>query len=293
MQTNDFFESSKVRFSTVDRGLFHAPTELGQTRRLTPEGYLVCEGVCIARTGEQLYHESELRNIKPDARGQVRVTRLPEEVFNPKTIASFEGKSVTVEHPNEFVNPTNVHQHEIGTIHNVRRGDGIENDMLVADLLIKDAHAIAYVNKYKPQVSCGYDAEYDQDEPGHAFQREITGNHLALVDRGRAGPRCAIRDHRPNLFFKTLGEHAMATKPTFKSRFMDQMNKLRAAYIAKDTAKFEEVLASSTMDEEPDEEEMMDRMVDAVIDRLDKRAADKAAKDAEEEEKRKREAGVA
>ena len=35
-------------------------TILGPTQRLTPEGFLLCKDVPIARTGEQLYHASEL-----------------------------------------------------------------------------------------------------------------------------------------------------------------------------------------------------------------------------------------
>jgi hypothetical protein len=64
-------------------------------------------------------------------------------------------------------------------------------------LLIKDERAIDLVrDEKKPlrEISCGYDAEYVQVEPGIAYQRQIIGNHVALVERGRAGPRCSIQD---------------------------------------------------------------------------------------------------
>jgi hypothetical protein len=181
------------RVSVIDRTNFYAPGEIGKTRRLTPEGFMVCEGVAIARTGEQRYHKSELP-LDADGAGEITVTRQEDEVFSEKTMASFEGKPVTVEHPNEFVTPESWKTHAVGTVQNVRRGTGIEDGMLLADLLITDGEAIAYVNRRRPELSCGYDAEYEQTAPGQATQHNIIGNHVALVDRGRAGSRCAIRD---------------------------------------------------------------------------------------------------
>jgi hypothetical protein len=182
------------RVAVLDRTNFYAPGEIGKTRRLTPEGFMVCEGVAIARTGEQRYHKTELP-LDPDGAGEITVTRTPEEVFRADTIASFEGKSVTLEHPNDFLTPDSWKDHEVGTAHNVRRGTGIEDDLLLADLLIKDGEAIAFINKKRPEVSSGYDAEYEQTGPGRATQHNILANHIALlVGRGRAGSRCAVRD---------------------------------------------------------------------------------------------------
>ena len=172
---------------------FYTTGQLGKTRRTTPEGYLVCEGVAIARTGSQRYAEQELAGV--DAlNGEIRVDRPPEEVFRDETLASFEGKAVTVEHPNEFVTPDNDSRLRVGSVQNVRRGTGIEDDLIIADLVITDANAIEYVNSEKPELSAGYECDYEQTEPGRATQRNIIGNHVALVDRGRAGPRVAIRD---------------------------------------------------------------------------------------------------
>ena len=46
------------------------------------------------------------------------------------------------------------------------------------------------------EVSCGYDADYEQTSPGKGKQSNIIGNHLALVDQGRAGHAYAIQDHK-------------------------------------------------------------------------------------------------
>ncbi|EFD5498156.1 DUF2213 domain-containing protein [Escherichia coli] len=63
-----------------------------------------------------------------------------------------------------------------------------------ADLIVKDENAIQLIEDGLREVSCGYDAEYKQTEPGKAEQVDITGNHVALVPKGRAGNRCAIGD---------------------------------------------------------------------------------------------------
>ncbi|HWI02384.1 MAG TPA: DUF2213 domain-containing protein [Acidimicrobiales bacterium] len=190
---------------------FFATEQISPRQSLTPEGYLLCECVPIARTGSQVYVASELPDLAPGPDGLITVFREEAEVFRPETVASFEGKSVTVHHT--FVTPENVRQVEVGHAQNVRRSD-TEPDLLVADLLIKDAHAIDLVRtKYDAEgrevgepmreISCGYDAEYFQERPGVAVQRQIIGNHIAIVPKGRAGPRVAIQDQQGELPMST------------------------------------------------------------------------------------------
>ena len=52
MRTIDFEQSNGSRYYTVSK--------LGPKRSLTPEGYLLCQDVPVARTGEMLYAEGEL-----------------------------------------------------------------------------------------------------------------------------------------------------------------------------------------------------------------------------------------
>ena len=204
-----------IRIPTRDRMNFYAPAQLGRSRRITPEGYLLCEGVPIARLGTQVYSAEELHNpdpnasqLVPDSDGRIVVERRAEEVFSDESMASFEGKDVTIEHPNQNLTPDTWSNESVGHMQNIRRGTGVEDDLLVADLLIKDPAAIAYINRELPEVSCGYNSEYKQVGPGRAIQRNIIGNHLALVERGRAGPRCAFKDH------SKTGETFMRTKDT-------------------------------------------------------------------------------
>lgn len=205
---------------TVDEGYF-APHSAGKTRRLTPEGFLLCEDVAIARTGEQTYTSQDLPGLEPGPDGRIVVRRPAGEVFHPDTIASFEGKPVTLFHPSEFVNPENHKNLSVGHVQNVRRGEGPESDLLKGDILITDAAAIHYAMQNLPDFSCGYDAKYKQLGPGMAEQHEIRGNHTAMVPNGRAGDRCAMKDHSTTQEFSTMSRvTALAATITgyFKSR---------------------------------------------------------------------------
>lgn len=175
-------------------------TRLGETRYRLADGSLLCKDVPIARTGTQAYSAKDLPNLKPNAVGEIIVRRSPEQVFAPATLASFEGMSITVLHPEDeegnvrLVNPQNWKELSVGHLQNIRRGTGDQSDLMLADLIVKDEYAIQLIEDGLRQVSCGYDAEYEQTEPGKADQVDITGNHVALVPKGRAGNRCAIGD---------------------------------------------------------------------------------------------------
>ena len=111
----------------------------------TPEGYLLCVGVPIARCGVQEYQPDEVP-IEPGPSGVILIVREEAEVFSPATIASFEGKSVTISHPDPDpdpdvpdVNPENWRELTCGIVMNVRQGAGDSSDLLLADLQITDA----------------------------------------------------------------------------------------------------------------------------------------------------------
>ena len=156
----------------------------------TGEGFLICRNVPVARTGMQEYVGSE---IGLDTSEVVEVWRPEEEVFDPAAMASFEGKPVTNNHPTELVTPDNVARYEMGHMQNVRRGSGEFVDFLVGDLHIHDAELINAVRSGKRQISCGYECEYIEKD-GKIYQTHIRGNHVAVVDEGRAGAKAAIMD---------------------------------------------------------------------------------------------------
>lgn len=163
----------------------------------TPEGFLICKNVPIARTGSQEYLPDELGDM--EGHGIVSVFRPEEEVFSEATLASFEGKPVTFDHPPQHITVNNITAYSKGHAENVRRGSGPESDLMLADLFITDPDLIRRIKaKEMREVSCGYYCEYEQQPNGTIYQRCIRGNHIAVVAAGRAGSRVAIRDSIPN-----------------------------------------------------------------------------------------------
>lgn len=181
---------------------FFTTSKISENMHETPEGYLVCVGVSIARLGEMEYLASELLHedgepvLEAGPDGKVYVENVAEELFRPETMASFEGKDITIRHPAEFVDPQNHASLTKGILSQVRRGDGEQESDLVADLLVKDAEAIRRIKEGLREVSCGYNAEYYQTGVGRGMRRNIVGNHLALVEEGRAGSSYAINDQK-------------------------------------------------------------------------------------------------
>lgn len=156
----------------------------------TAEGYLICRSVPIARTGDQQYTAREVMQ-DGDPGQTVIVHRRPEDVFAEETVASFEGKPVTDDHPPENVQAENFASYARGHVQNVRRA----GDNLVGDVYITDAKLASDVkHRVKREISCGYQCDLVPDGAGGYYQTNIRGNHVAVVLRGRAGHDVAIHD---------------------------------------------------------------------------------------------------
>lgn len=250
-RTIDLASVSAMKFYTVEK--------IGEKQSLTPEGFLLCEEVPIARTGTMIYGPNEVP-ISTGRDGIVKVHREEDQVFSSTYMASFLGKPVVNDHPDENVGdvgPDTWKQLAIGVVLNPRRGTGMQSDLLIADLLITDATGIEAVRSGKREVSCGYNADYDEIGPGEGRQLNMIANHVALVEAGRCGPRCAIGDRKTI----STGEYDMKFRDNAKSvgpakRWFDSaMKKLRDVMKTKDEAKIEEAMkdaeeAKVAMDEE-------------------------------------------
>lgn len=220
----------------------------------TPEGFLLCIAVPVARSGELLYQPGELKGedgnevVKAGKDGVVRISRTAADIFDESTIASLEGKSVTINHPTDFVSPDNWKEVTVGHMQNVRPGKGADADKLLADFLIKDAAGIAMIEAGLREVSLGYSADYEQLEDGYGRQTNIVGNHVALVRRGRNGPEVAVRDSAPDnpqevlsmkdKLLKLLGRAVDEAMPEAEAEVVDAVDPMEARI-----AKIEELLA--------------------------------------------------
>lgn len=170
------------------------------TRYTTDEGFLVARGV-LARTGTQAYLAGEI-GLDGDPLRKVTLYRPPEEVFHPKSIASFDGKPLTINHPPVLVNKTNWREYSNGNVKNVERTG---EETLAGDITFTTDDAIEALDSGKKELSNGYVFTLDMT-PGTApcgtaydgVQRNIRGNHIALVDKGRCGSACRVLDSDPN-----------------------------------------------------------------------------------------------
>jgi len=182
---------------------------------LTPEGYLRCWST-IARTGVQMY---------TDADGSVRREYRPEtEVASPESLASFAGKAITLEHPPVLLDSANTKDYQIGF-----SGTEVvyDNGFVRAVMTITDQDAIDRIMRGDAkEVSAGYRVNYeanagvtDSGENYDGIQKEISGNHIAVVRRGRAGPQVKLHLDRldaadPSLI-TPIEEPSMTAKVNF------------------------------------------------------------------------------
>lgn len=170
--------------------------------RRTSDGYMAVRARA-ARVGHYSYTG---REVDPDnAHGlrdaaSVNVLREEGEVFADRAVRSFLMKPITDDHPAEAVTAANWRDHARGTVAGAMR----DGDHLAFDLVLMDAATIAKVEAGKAELSNGYSAQLafgDFTAPDGTKcpvrQTHIVGNHVAVVDRGRAGPSCRIGDAAP------------------------------------------------------------------------------------------------
>jgi uncharacterized protein len=200
-----FYASKNAgKITGVDEAIrFYVTEQLSEHIAETPEKYLLCTDVPITRIGEFLYRANDLIGndgkpiVEATPDGMIRIQRDETDVFNEIALKSFEGKPLTLNHPKGFVGPENWSNLAHGTIQNVHRGIGEQSDLMLADILVTTEEAINLIKSGQRELSCGYDAEYAQIQPGLGKQMDIIGNHVALVAKGRAGDRCKIQDQAP------------------------------------------------------------------------------------------------
>jgi hypothetical protein len=181
----------------VDDMRFLVTEKLGPNQSLTPEGFLLIRDTPVARCGWQLYAPQEIPDsgrFSPPPDGVFRVYRDEKEVFDGAALASSNGKPVIDEHPEQILTPDSIGDGAPGVALDPRRGTGVQEDLVVMDLMIFNKKLIGLIQGGKRELSLGYDVEYEEIEPGRLAQKNIRINHVALVDSGRCGAMCAIGD---------------------------------------------------------------------------------------------------
>lgn len=218
---------------------------------VTPQGFLKAP-VTVTRTGILDYR-------RPDG-SLFRQLRLPEEVFDEESMKTLEHAPVTFRHPEEgFVTPDNARALMVGFLDRVNK-DG--DSFLGSQMVITDGSVIKRVKAGVREVSPGYVCDLEMT-PGElngqhfdAIQRNIRYNHLAIVERGRSGPKVRIKLNQFDSVEcgietedeQTEGGSAMLKKITLKDGTVVEVDEKVAAH-------FDEV-ATEVTKKEKDEEEL-------------------------------------
>lgn len=265
---------------------------LDQTGRTTTSAGFAVVSACVARTGVQEYH-----NIMDDngvLRPSLTVWRPEEEVMREDSLQSFAHKAVTDNHPPVLVDASNWRQYARGVAGGEIARDG---DLVRVTLGLMDAEVINAVDAGKRELSAGYTCDLEfvdgvtpSGEKYGAIQRNIRINHIAVVDKGRAGPKCRIVDNhsKPET---TESENTMTLRtvlvdglpvevtPAGAQVIATLQARLTDAATALDTATTEHTTRVTALDKElgTKDAEIAKLMADAMTPaKLDKLVADRA-----------------
>lgn len=117
-----------------------------------------------------------------------RELRLPEHVFDKKSLESYKGKPIIITHAAGDVDKENVRREQIGTIMSAGYRDG---DNVRCEIIIHDTNTLKRCGLR--ELSLGYSLDTEempgvwQGEEYDCIQKNIEINHLALVAEARAG----------------------------------------------------------------------------------------------------------
>jgi len=173
-----------MRVQRRDAGSFTGPTR-------TPQGGVRVDAM-IARCGVLSYSDS--------AGNSWRELRLPEEVFAPEALASFNSAPVSEDHPPALVTEQNWREYAVGHACDDVRPSGA---FVRATLVVQSGPQVEQLlSGALKEVSCGYSCELEHSPgvtpEGEAYeyiQRSIRGNHIALGPPGwgRSGAEVSVR----------------------------------------------------------------------------------------------------
>jgi len=155
----------------------------------TDEGFLKIP-VFATRSGVFNYIKSDgtiIREFRPE-----------DEVFKKDSMTSLSGMPFTNRHPVVMVDSTNAKEFMVGFTDTEVKKNG---NMVETGVTVTDQSTIDEIeNAGLREVSCGYSCDLEfingktpDGEHFDAIQRNIKYNHLAIVDRGRAGSEVRLR----------------------------------------------------------------------------------------------------
>lgn len=184
------------------KGYFKITLDANPTSKtIDANGYWHFKNIPIARSGILSYAGSELPEaFNLDKNKIYKVYRAPEELFSKKTMESFINNPMTLYHLN---NTDGEHLEYDNRIEGVFTNDyKKDDDLLAGDCIVYTDKLKNAINKGVKEISIGFTAVYEKadgeiDGEKYSFiQKDILGNHIAIVPRGRSGHKCRVCDEK-------------------------------------------------------------------------------------------------
>lgn len=253
----------------------------------------------LTRTGVFIYRTND--------GGTRRELRLPEEVFKSDSMETFHLAPLTLGHPDVPVTADNFKEHTVGTVGKVVRDGKFQR----APLMIKDQQAVAAVEAGINEISNGYFCDLE-DKSGtfngerfDAIQRNIRGNHVAIVSHGRAGhdvairmdETCAVMTTDDEVVFDSAEEteiaiHGDTKEKTMEKITIDGVDYEGSAQLAQAVAKLQAGAANQHRNDQKSIEDLEDKVAEASKASAADLAKETARADAAEEKAQELEAKI-
>ena len=200
------------------------------TRKETPEGYLQAQAA-VGRVGVLYYARDELKGMDGlPAKKRIGVMITSQSLFDQETKDSLALKPLTLRHPGEDVTASNQKDYKVGTVgENIDRTD---DEKLAARIQIEDADAVAKVKAGQlEQLSLGVYRKLEReagtfqgDQYDYVVRLPQEVNHVALVERGRAGAGVRV--------FDKSGEDSEMNEDEIKQLLADELGKQQNTLVA-------------------------------------------------------------
>jgi hypothetical protein len=171
------------------------------TKRTMTDGGQMLVPCKFARTGSQLYSAKQLGLADENPNKVITVWRDEKEVFDSESMESFRSSPVTLGHPKDekgnaiAVTATNSKEYQVGALEGMPTRD---EDTLGGTLVLTTQQAIDALEEGTQELSAGYTCDISLVD-GKYMQTNIRANHIAIVDKGRAGSNCRISDEADEL----------------------------------------------------------------------------------------------
>ena len=261
----------------------------------------------LSKVGVFPYSGAQIGDPSLDPNKIYMVYRPEEELSDPETVNSFRLLPWIDDHEMLGSSSEGLTPAETKTVHGVI-GDEVKFDFpyLKGNLKVFSEKLADLIQSGKKELSIGYRCLYQLANGVYdgvkydAIQRQIRGNHLALVDEGRAGPDVAVLDHNHTFRCALDGRQFQMTKATGVTLdALDAAVKALTATVDKLAKTFDEKLACGPDNVTEQNGPTIDEM-DPVLDEDEKKDMkdkksmdedeDKKSMDADEEEMKKKEA---